>query len=174
VEKNLSIRKSGALDFCVSIGPFTGKLKELIHLFKYSGKDYLAPVLANLMAEQRSNLPFRIDALIAVPMPFPREFARGYNQSKLLADVLGREWNLPVVRGGIRRCWNRSQTNLSRMDRLHNAAKGFAVPRNKALGFQRILLIDDVLTTGATLEVCARLLKASGVKTVAALTLAFD
>lgn len=174
IDKRPAFRKTGALDHCVSIGPFTGKLKELIHLYKYSGKDYLARVLADLVIKQWPIAPFGAQALTSVPMPYWRQFWRGYNQAFLLAEELGRRWQLPVIKGGIGRRSNRSQTRLSRENRLKNAQKGFRASGKKINGHECILLVDDVLTTGATLEVCASLLKTSGAKTVSALTLAYD
>jgi ComF family protein len=158
----------------VSLSPFDGTLKELIHRYKYSGKDYLAAVLARLLLKEWPACPFEVDAIIAVPMPFWREVRRGYNQSFLLAKHLGKIWEKPVIKGGIQRRWNRSQTNLTRAERLTNAARGFRMQKSAGPPDKHVLLVDDVLTTGATLDACARLLKNTGVSRVSALTVAYD
>lgn len=156
------------------MAPFDGALKELIYLYKYSGKDYLSQPLASLITKQWPLCPFQTDAILPVPMPFWREMRRGYNQSLLLAQKLSQTWKQPLIKGEIQRKWNRSQTDLTREQRLANAAKGFGVRKNIRNSHKHVLLVDDVLTTGATLDACARLLKKAGASKVSALTLAYD
>ncbi len=174
VDKRGRRTRTTHLNECLSAFPFKGTLKELIHLYKYSGKDYLAPVLGKLVIRQWPQCPFETDAIVAVPMPYWRELRRGYNQADLLARELGKAWGKPVLKSAVKRRWNRSQTNLTRSERLLNAAKGFRLGNHKMEGTKHLLLVDDVLTTGATLEACAKLLKDTGASTVSALTLAYD
>jgi ComF family protein len=158
----------------ISLAPFENTLKNLIHLYKYSGKDYLASILSQRMTHEWPTCPFDVDAIVPVPMPYLREIKRGYNQAGLLANELGHAWNKPVLGGILKRKWSRSQTFLSRSERLSNAAKSFEATYNSDLHRKHVLLVDDVITTGATLTACADALRACGASSISALTLAYD
>jgi ComF family protein len=107
-------------------------------------------------------------------MSYWKEMKRGYNQSQLLAEELGKRWEIPVKTACLRRTlWSASQTTLSRRERWKNAAKSIRFKTSRAtIAGANILLIDDVLTTGATLESCARILKQEGARSVVGLALA--
>lgn len=114
-----------------------------------------------------------VDVLVPVPLHFVRWHARGYNQAELLARALSKGTGVPVVEALRRRRWTRPQAGLRRNARRRNVEGVFeTTARAEGLRGQRALLIDDVCTTGATLEACARVLRAAGVRRVDALTLA--
>jgi len=122
-----------------------------------------------------SALPSRIDVDVMMPVPLhpTRLRAREFNQSLLLADQLGRHLALPVSATNlVRIAATDPQTTLTRQERLRNLRKAFAVRRPQDITEKRILLVDDVFTTGTTLNECAKTLRKAGAGPVFALTLA--
>jgi len=155
------------IDFFHAAGFFQGPLRRVILAFKYQRKAAVTPFLIDFFVRTCSRPLTEIDCVIPVPLSWWSELRRGYNQSKLLADEIGRRYGKPVHRGCLRRRWGPSQTRLSRSARFQNASAGFRLSRSHSLQrLNTVLLIDDVCTTGATLRACARLLKKAGVKRV--------
>jgi ComF family protein len=152
--------------------PYLPPLREAICSFKYRGKHTLARPLARLMI---SALPSEIDVDVIIPVPLhpTRLRAREYNQSLLLADQLSRHLARPVSATNlVRVSATEPQTTLTRQARLKNLRNAFAVRRPQDLTEKCILLVDDVFTTGTTLNECAKTLRKSGTGPVFALTLA--
>jgi ComF family protein len=152
--------------------PYLPPLREAICAFKYHGKHTLAQPLARLMI---SALPSGIDIDMIIPVPLhpARLRAREFNQSLLLADQLGRYLIRPVSATHLMRITATDpQTALTRQARLKNLRKAFAVRKPHELAKKRILLVDDVFTTGTTLNECAKTLRIAGTGPVFALTLA--
>jgi ComF family protein len=137
---------------------YEGAIKDIVWRFKYQQAAHSAVVgsklLAPLLAEQK-----QFDLVTAVPTSADRRRTRGYDQAELLAKELARELDLPY-RASLVRLGKRHQVGHSRQERLAQVANLFAAKRK--LRGQRVLLIDDVVTTGATMEACARELKAAG------------
>ncbi|MDF1516061.1 MAG: ComF family protein, partial [Anaerolineae bacterium] len=152
---------------------YEGPIRDAIHALKFRGATPLSTLLAQQMAQAWRNYHLHSDVLIPVPLHPKREAQRGYNQSVLLAKVLGQVLNVPVVQDELERKRDTaSQTHLNREERLKNVAGAFACKtKNRFTGMQ-ITLIDDVTTTGATLQASARALMAYGADKVGALTLA--
>lgn len=151
--------------------PYRPPLQDAICLFKYGGKVSLAEPLARLMIDRLPALD-EIDLIIPVPLHAERLREREFNQSLLLADRVGRHLHLPVSSTALTRITPAPpQTTLSRRERLNNLRGAFAVPRPESIAGKRILLIDDVFTTGTTVNVCAKTLRKAGSGHVFALTL---
>ncbi len=153
--------------FCY--GAYDGALRQLIHLLKYSGMRPLAQPLGAMMANA---LPRdrKFDVVTPVPLHWFRRWNRGFNQAGLLGKVLAKRRGIRFANLLRRRAATRSQAGLGNSQRRENVAAAFTA-RHRVAG-QRILLIDDVLTTGATAAACARALKKAGAKSVSLLTLA--
>ncbi len=150
---------------------FQGPIRRSIHSLKYEGRFELAPILARSLAQYLHAHPIPIDFLVPVPLHPERQAQRGYNQSALLAQALGRLRRLPVHEHALQRTRaTRSQTHLSRQERLANVRDAFATTEN--MKNARVLLIDDVATTGATLRACAQALHRAGATHIWALTVA--
>lgn len=154
---------------------FNASSRGLIHALKYGGADYLAREMGHLMAVRFCLYPELAPAEMVMPVPlYPkRRRKRGYNQSALLAKQLALGTGLAyddisLVRGRD----TRSQTTLGRQGRLFNMTGAFVCKNPSAVKGKVILLVDDVATTGATLEGCASALKAAGAKKVFAYTFA--
>jgi ComF family protein len=153
--------------FCY--GAYEGTLRKLIHLFKYSGMRRLARPLSDLLA---AALPRdrQFDAVTPVPLHWRRRWQRGFNQSELLARAIARRRGIPLIRALRRGAATQAQAGLSNSQRRENVAAAFRA-RRRVAGL-RILLIDDVMTTGATAGACARALKKAGAKSVSLAALA--
>ncbi|MDY6910980.1 MAG: ComF family protein [Chloroflexota bacterium] len=147
-----------------------GLARDAVHSLKYNNLKALGPTLAKFMAEflEFGNLSF--DLLAAVPMHSKRMRKRGYNQADLLVDELSRLVRLPVARGTLVRLRDTpSQVSLGAEDRRHNMQGAFRC--YDSLQDRKVLLVDDVCTTGATLNACAVALKEAGAASVWGLTL---
>ena len=149
---------------------FTGVAATLVERLKYTGCDFYASVLAQLMApvlkaEYGDPLP---DLIVPVPLHGARERERGYNQARLLALALGSEFGVAVAsrRTLARTRPTPSQTRLGKRERAENVRGAFVVRDCDRCSSARILLVDDVYTTGATLNECARTLAESGAESV--------
>ena len=165
-------RGAHGFDAAYSYGFYDGTLRELIHLLKYGRIHTLAGPLGRFMALA---LPRdqRIDGIVPVPMHCRRRWERGFNQSVLLAQALAQRTGLPVWKAAARRSrFTPPQAGLTSAQRRDNMTRAFEVRKPDAVQGRRILLVDDVLTTGATASACARALKRSGAAHVAVLTVA--
>lgn len=154
---------------------FNTPSRALVHALKYQGADYVAPFMGRLMSERYKELTELGQEDLVIPVPlFPkRQRKRGYNQSELLAHAFATEALLALDTTSLVRTRDTlSQTKLGRKGRLENMTGAFACKNPQAVKGKTILLIDDVATTGATLEGCAMALRAAGAKRVVAYTFA--
>jgi ComF family protein len=158
-------------DAAYSFGTYDGVLKKLIHLLKYDRIRTLAGPLADRLVSA-CPLDQRFDAIVPMPLHWFRHWRRGYNQAALLAKELGRRRGFPMVRGVRRSRATPPQAGLSGARRRANVAGAFQPLRGRPLQGMRVLLVDDVFTTGATASACAGALKQAGASYVAVLTLA--
>lgn len=159
------------LDQGVSLFRYEGTVRLAIERLKYDRVTDLAPALGAYLAEGTQKLP-PADLLVPVPLHPARVRERGFSQTLLLAQAAGEQSGLPVdSRSLVRTRHTRSQMGLSREARLVNLRDAFRV-RGNALEGKRVILVDDVITTGSTLNECARALKRAKVRAVYALTLA--
>lgn len=150
-----------------------GVVRKAIHQLKYRNLKAIAPCLAELLADYLSSHSLPGEALVCVPLHPRRLRERGYNQSGLLASELGRRTGLPVIDDCLIRV-KQAQPQVRAVDaqeRRSNVADAFACRDDRASGKQ-IILLDDVCTSGATLEACASALKNKGAASVWGLTLA--
>lgn len=147
-------------------------LRKAIHRLKYQNEKSLAPHLAELLAECYQANGLRTEVIVPVPLHPARYKMRGYNQSTLLARALAFTLQQPVDdKTLIRHRITQSQMTLKAHERQQNVSGAFAC-QSTALANKKILLIDDVCTTGSTLNACAQALKANGASCVYGLTLA--
>lgn len=150
-------------------------LKELIHAFKYKKRRALSGLFSSILAEFVRTTPGIIkdvDFITFVPLHSDRLRSREFNQSKLLAKMTSESFKIPLTDALDKTKITRSQNELSRDERLLNLKDAFRIRQGTDVAGQTILLMDDVMTTGATLDECARVLKSAGAKEVRCLTLA--
>jgi len=151
--------------------PYLPPLQDAICLFKYRGKVALASPLARLMIDRLPPLD-SLDLIMPVPLHAQRLREREFNQSLLLADRIGRHLDTPVsFTNLIRIASSPAQTTLTRKGRLKNLRGAFSLRHSALIAGKQILLIDDVFTTGATVNECAKTLRKAGAGDVFVLTL---
>jgi ComF family protein len=159
-------------DYARAAAPYQDPLRSAIHAFKFRGQRALARPLADLLIEQCGpGLVAEADVIVPVPLAPARERQRGFNQAALLAERVGRALARPVKARWLGRARpTRPQSELAAEERRRNVRGAFrAAP---AVSGRHVLVIDDVLTTGATAAECARALRAAGARMVGVLTVA--
>ncbi|MCL4813007.1 MAG: ComF family protein [Vicinamibacteraceae bacterium] len=171
------------LDAWAAAGPFEGTLREIVHAFKYDGRWSLARPLATLMRQAGGPLLEACDIVVPVPLHPSRRRARGFDQAEALARGLGR----PVVAALARHVRTRPQASLPLEARRRNVSGAFGLAgRELTVGWRSyragvavarlrgvsMVLVDDVATSGSTLEACAAVLRGAGAARVTALTVA--
>jgi len=162
-----------AIDGIRSVAVFEGPLRQAVHAFKYRGLRSLAAPLASLMVVYCRRDPLPADVIVPVPLHRSRLRERGYNQAALLAQALGNEIGLPVRKDWlVRTRATPPQVGLDASERKMNVAGAFHCRDGDAVAGCRVLLVDDVCTTGATLESCSLALRQAGARSVWAFTLA--
>lgn len=163
-------------DHAASVGVYDGSLREMVHALKYRGRRMIAASLAERMRRSGASVLAGADAVVPVPLHPRRFWSRGFNQ----ADDLARNLGLPVWRVLRRHRGGPPQAGLPALERLANAQGAYGIGvvervrqrhRNRLQG-ATIVLVDDVLTTGATLNACAAVLRQAGVRRVRAITAA--
>lgn len=161
-----------------SVGTYEDPLREAIHQLKFSGHSVLAPELAELMVKFYMEQPAyygigSMDLLLPIPIDRARQRERGFNQSQLLARPVAAAARKPLLTNVLVRSRRTPpQSSLSYDERLVNLQGAFAVARPDAAVGRKILLIDDVYTTGSTANEAARVLKEAGAAEVYVFTLA--
>ena len=158
-------------DAAYSFGSYEGSLRKLIHVFKYGKIESLAGPLSRMLL-QSLPLEQQFDVVLAMPMHWRKRWERGFNQAELLARPVAKRYGLKLGTNLRRRRYTRAQAGLTEAQRRNNLRDCFAVANPEQISGGRILLIDDVLTTGATLRAAAAALKSVGAAYVCALTLA--
>lgn len=147
----------------------------MITSFKYSDRTHLSVLLSRLLSARAKELSSAADLIMPVPLHWRRFLSRRYNQSYLLARELARSAEKPLMHRLLRRTkYTLQQTGLSRAERRKNVQSAFRVAKKKypQVKDKTVLLVDDVLTTGATVEACAKALKKAGAQKVMVVTVA--
>ena len=152
-----------------SAWPYQEEYRAAIIKFKFGNRPWLAKCFAQ---EMLPFLPQDYDVLVPIPLHWTRLRERGYNQSLLLAKELSKLSGLPCREYLIRTKATKHQVELSRKERKDNLQQVFAVQNKEKVLPQKIILIDDIFTTGATVFSCAQVLHQTGAKVICSVTLA--
>lgn len=165
--------KPRSFDVARAVCVYDNLAQMLIHSFKFGDKVYLARTMARLMALKYINLGWDCDVVVAVPLSKKRMRTRGYNQSALLADIIGEIINKPVDNNILSKVKDtHDQVGLNFQDRQDNLNGSIVVKDKSKVAGKSVLLIDDVMTTGATANVCAEVLHSAKAGQVCVLTFA--
>ena len=154
---------------------YEGKMKELLHAYKFGRRKYLKNFFLKIMSQfvHAYVKTEHFDAVAAVPIDPKKKRERGFNQSELLSKKLAARLKLPHASRGLSRTRSSSpQSLLSKQDRKQNVQGCFLVKAKESFREKRVLLIDDILTTGQTASECARILKEAGARSVTLLACA--
>lgn len=163
------------LEWCA---PFAGPVRAALHELKYAGERRLATPLGQAVARRWERVGEGADVIVPVPVHAERERQRGYDQAALIAAVAARSLGLPWVRALVRARATVAQFQLGREDRSANVNGAFQVAGARSctgsipIAGRWVLLVDDVVTTGATLAACATALEESGALAVSAIVVA--
>lgn len=158
-----------------AVAAFDGIMRDLIHDFKYADRHDARRLFGRWLANAGAELLPSIDVIVPVPLARWRLLRRQFNQAAILGQELSHLTAIPFLPDGLKRTRSTpSQVGLSHEERRRNVRGAFAVPwrRRASLAGRCVLLVDDVITTGATVETCARTLLASGAARVDVLALA--
>lgn len=150
-------------------------IQPLIHALKYNANFKSSDYLIRLILEYHNNFKnySHIDLIIPVPLHKKKELIRGYNQSFILAKSLNQKTNINVANNIlIRKKFTESQTKFNKTERLNNVSSAFYITNEKIIKGKNILLLDDVITTGATINECAKVLKQKKANKVIAFSIA--
>lgn len=167
--------EAGWCDGAVSIFQYTGMVKESLIRFKFYNKPSYYRTYARLLADKLGKTMDvgQYNLVLSVPLHKHREFSRGYNQAHLIARALARELKLPERSELLKRYrYTEAQSLLDKQTRNQNVKGAFTVTSPQRIEGKSILLVDDILTTGSTLEECGRMLKQAGARKVTAVVVA--
>jgi len=170
-----AIARPPAYDRARAVAHYTGAMRTLVHQLKYADRHDARTLAGRWLAEAGRELLPGIDAIVPVPLSRLRLLRRQFNQAALLAGELSRQTGIPMAPLILARIRStKSQVGMTRDQRRRNVAGAFRVgPRKRAsLRGRHVLLVDDVVTTGATVDACARALKRAGAARVDVLALA--
>ncbi len=164
-----------SFDAAIAVVKCTGSVRDLVHRFKYGKERYLRRLLGRWLAEALDDdrlADVEPDVLVPVPLHPTREREREFNQAEELARWVTRLRGVPTGRLLRRRRYTVTQTQFDRKQRMRNLRDAFEVRHNDRVIGKHILLVDDILTTGSTLDECARVLVEAGAASVNAITVA--
>ncbi len=165
----------GYCDSVICACEYTGMIRDALVRFKFHGKPSYYRALAQLAADRVRTVTDRkkIDIITCVPLHTDRQLKRGYNQSLLIAKALSRQLEIPFDASLLVKTRNTdSQSGMTREERYRNVAGVFEVRRPERVKGKSIILVDDIITTGATMGECGRVLKEAGVRRIIGVVLA--
>jgi len=154
---------------------FKGSIKDIIYKFKYQYKVHLRRSITAISAEYLDKFvaDFAPDILIPVPLHKKRLRKRGFNQAILIGEIFAKRWDIKMSRNNLKRIrWTEPQVNLPASQREKNVLGAFALKTPALIADKRVLLFDDVYTTGSTVKECSKVLVKSGAASVAVVTIA--
>jgi len=152
-----------------------GIVRQIVHEFKYARQLHLRHLIARWLhaaLDDERLCGHRFDVIVPVPLHPTRQRERGFNQAGLLGDLLSAQTSIPAKSVLERIRYTTTQTALDRSERMENLHNAFRLRKNADVRGLRVLLVDDVLTTGSTLNECARILKRAGAFSIHAATAA--
>ena len=169
--------KNKNLDILVYFFRYEGYIRRLILKFKFFNKFYIGKVFSKIILKNKKicgKLKF-YDIIIPVPMHKIKKSERGYNQTEILAEYLAKSLNISYDKNILVKIVNnKRQSSLSEKERYKNIKNVFKIKNSDKIKNKRIILIDDICTTSATLEECSKILKLAGTKEILALVIAKD
>lgn len=148
--------------------------REMIKDYKYNGKNYLYKPFGKIMVKtiKSKNIDKNIEGILYVPVHRRKEALRGYNQAELLARYISENLNRPLLHDVLIKIkWTKEQSHSNKIDRMINLKDSFQIRNSNIIGDKRLLLVDDIITTGATMEECSKVLVNAGAKEIIGLAL---
>lgn len=167
-------RTKYSFDRNISVVRYEGMMKEIVHDFKFNDKTHLAKVMSRYMLMALGNFCHeKFDIVLPVPMHKTKLRKRRYNQAVLLAVNISKSLKIKIKTNVLRKTKETiSQINYSRLERFQNLEQAFYIDNIKNIKNKSVLIVDDVMTTGATIDACAKALKSAGAAKVYSVTFA--
>lgn len=157
--------------YSLSYNRFT---REMIKNYKYNGKNYLYKPFGLIMVKtiKNKNIDKNIDGVIYVPVHRRKEALRGYNQAELLARYISENLNKPLLCNNLIKIkWTKEQSHSNKIDRMINLKNSFQIKNANLIEGKKLLLVDDIITTGSTMKECSKVLINAGAKEIIGLAL---
>ena len=160
-------------DYMICDSFYIGSKKRLIHNFKFHEKSYLYKYFIELVLKKEKICEFlkKFDFITYIPMSYKRKLKRGYNQSELLAKELGRKLEIKVIKTLEKSKNTKVQSTLKEEEREDNVKNAFSFLENIEIRNKNIVLVDDILTTGSTVNSASRILKQNGANKICVFTI---
>lgn len=149
-------------------------IREKVKDYKYNGKNYLCKPFGEIMLRTIKNkgIDKDIEVILYVPTHKRKEALRGYNQAEILADYISKVLDKPLLKDNLVKIrWTKEQSHSNKIDRIINLKDSFRIKRPNEIEGKKILLIDDIVTTGVTMEECSRVIINNGAKRIIGLAL---
>lgn len=167
-------RRDTDLSAVISLGEFKKELREALHALKYEDVKEVSKVLGDVLAMRCEELDIKPGIIIPIPLGRARARERGYNQSALIAKRLSKKLGWPYLDALVRTRKTKPQTKLNRAQRKENLKGAFISKFNFKKSTSPVYILDDVITTGATLASASQALKKAGARRISAITVAID
>lgn len=149
-------------------------IRERIKDYKYHGKNYLYKPFGEIMLDtiKKHHIHVDIDIIAYIPAHRRKEALRGYNQAELLAKYIAQKTNIRISRGNLIKIkWTKEQSHSNKIERITNLRDSFYIKQASEVENKTILLVDDIITTGTTMEECSKTLMSNGARKVIGLAL---
>jgi ComF family protein len=177
VDNPLRLRLYGRIEIAYALAFFRftkrGRIQHILHALKYKNEPEVGVVLGKVYGERIKDQNFDFEVILPVPLHPSRQRRRGYNQSFKFAEGLAASLNIPAIEHGlVRQVQTDSQTNKSKLSRWENVNAVFSIPQEELIRGRHVLLVDDVITTGATIEACATLISKAGCRKLSVASIA--
>lgn len=171
----ISVNKEMECDKIISAIPYDGFMKQKILQYKFHGAKYLAPAFAEIILSKIDKYNLNFDSIVEVPISVKRLRERGYNQSELIAKYIASFTKKSHKKGTLSKIKNNlRQSELGLNERRENVKDAYSIKNIEIIKGKTFILIDDIYTTGATLNECARMLKKSGAQEVIGLAVMYS
>lgn len=164
-------------DYQIKILKYENIIRDKIIDYKFKEKTYLHKTFEKMIINNQKIYSFlkKYDIMIPVPMYITKRWARGYNQTELIAKGLSKKLNIKLKSNVLKKIRNtKKQSSLTKTERKQNIKDAFIVINENDIADKKIILFDDIITTGSTLNECSKILRKANVKEVAILTIAVD
>ena len=164
-------------DYKIKILRYENIVREKIIEYKFNEKTYLYNTMEKLILNDEKICSFlkKYDIIIPVPMYKKRKQSRGYNQTELISKKLAKDLKIESSNKVLRKVIDtKKQSTLTKKERIKNVENAFNVVNSESIENKNVILLDDIFTTGSTLNECSRMLKLAGTKEIAILTIAVD
>lgn len=175
--KNFKNDEEKYFDYLIKLYQYKDIIRSRIIDYKFNEKSYLYKTFEKLITNNKKICSFLLnyDIILYVPMFKKHKLKRGYNQSKLIAKSLSKALNIKIETNNLIKILDtKKQSTLTKLERQYNIKNAFYIKRPEALKNKKVILFDDIYTTGNTVNECSRVLKLAGVKEITILTLAID